>query len=73
MFAGLLARFREAAPTASILVMTGVSGGVTGGVVTGGFATWRVGSAADAMPQPSEVVVADANVTGVRVVVRRPS
>ena len=50
----------------------GVSGGITGGVVTGGFVTWSVGGA-DAMPQPSEVVVADANVTGVRVVVRPPS
>ena len=61
--------------TASIPVATtpGVSGGVTGGVVTGGFVTWSVGGGADAMPQPSEVVVADANVTGVRVVVRRPS
>jgi hypothetical protein len=46
-----------------------VEGGVVGGVSAGVVTTFRSGPAG--MAQPTSVVVADANVTGVRVVVHR--
>jgi hypothetical protein len=66
---------------ASILMMmtgSGVSGGVTasvsgpvrGGLVVGGA---QRGELSGTMEQPAEVVVTDADVTGVRVVTRRPT
>jgi len=45
-----------------------VQGGASGGAIM----TWGIGGGG-AMPQPTDIVVTDANVTGVRVVVRRPS
>jgi protocatechuate 3,4-dioxygenase beta subunit len=54
-------------------ISSGAVGGISAGVVGGGpFATWSVGGPGMPAP-PAEVVVTDANVTGVRVVVRRPS
>jgi len=64
------------------MVMNGSGGamprGVVGGVGTGGFASWMsvggVSSAATGGPdQATEVIVNGANVTGIRVVVRRPA
>jgi len=60
--------------TGGMPVTGGVVGGVVGGLVNGGITTtWSVGGGAAAMPQQTDVVVGDANVSGVRVVVRRPS
>ena len=44
----------------------------SGVVVTGGVVGGVVGGAGDAADRPTEIVVADADVTGVRVAVRRP-
>jgi Carboxypeptidase regulatory-like domain len=47
---------------------------IEGGASAGAFMTWSTGGGrGEGMPAPTEVVVSDANVTGVRVVVRRPS
>jgi len=56
--------------------ITGVTGGAAGGFVvsSGSSASWSsVSSSGGTMPQPVEIVVADADVTGVRVVLRRPN
>ena len=56
-------------------VSGGVIAGVSGGLVvgSGSSASWSSGaSSGGTMPQPVEIVVADADITGVRVVVRRP-
>jgi hypothetical protein len=38
-----------------------------------GAATWSGGPMSSAMDQPPDVIVGDADVTGIRVVARRPS
>jgi hypothetical protein len=61
---------------ASIPVMMGGRGGVTGGVVGGNFTSWSISSStagAAANEQPVEVTVNGANVTGLRLVTRRPA
>ena len=62
---------------ASIPVMMGGRGGVTGGIVGGSFTSWSASSSGTAgatvAEQPVEVAVNGANVTGVRVVARRPA
>jgi len=61
--------------TSGTPVTGGIVGGVSGGVVGGGgsFVAWSIGGPGVTQPQPTDIVVTDANVTGVRVVVRRPS
>jgi protocatechuate 3,4-dioxygenase beta subunit len=50
----------------------GIVGGVSGGIVGGTTVIARGGAtASESMPQPVDVVVADADVSGVRVVVKR--
>ena len=53
-------------------VSGGVFAGVSGGIISGGAVSWS-SSSGDVAPQPAEIVVADADVTGARVVVRRPN
>jgi carboxypeptidase family protein len=53
-------------------VSGGIVGGVSGGVVGGTTVIGRIGATpSESMPQPVDVVVADADVSGVRVVVKR--
>jgi hypothetical protein len=58
-------------------VTGGVVGGVSAGVVGAGASSFSWSSSSSSaggmMPQPAEIVVSDADVTGVRVVVRRPA
>ena len=70
---------------ASVPVSISTGGGVTGGVVAGvsggvmvsgtssGAVTWSSGPMSSAMDQAPDVIVADADVSGIRVVARRPS
>ena len=52
-------------------VSAGVSGGVSGGFASSSFTTFNGNAVTGTMEQPTEVVVTDADVTAVRVVVRR--
>jgi protocatechuate 3,4-dioxygenase beta subunit len=52
---------------------SGVAAGVSGGVAFGSSMSWSVSPTDAAVAQPAEIVVADADVTGARVVVRRPN
>jgi hypothetical protein len=52
------------------------SGGLVGGVIGGSYTSWSAGGVTSGvtgpMDPPSEVIVNGANVTGIRVVIRRP-
>lgn len=58
---------------ASIPMMMTGSGSGGGGFVTGSFSSSSGGAVSGTMEQPTEVVVTDADVKGVRVVTRRPT
>lgn len=51
----------------------GVSGGVSGGIASGSSVSFSGGVVTGTMEQPTEVVVTDGDVNGVRVAVRRPA
>jgi protocatechuate 3,4-dioxygenase beta subunit len=50
----------------------GVGGGVSGGTTSGSYVSFSSGASTGATEQPTEVVVNDADVKGVRMIVRRP-
>jgi protocatechuate 3,4-dioxygenase beta subunit len=54
-------------------VAGGVVAGASSGIAFGNSMSWSTSSSDAAAAQPAEIVVADADVTGARVVVRRPN